>query len=160
MARKQAIGEIRYWWVTTIANIAAPTAAEITAGVDLTPFGIRDGLSTPRGANVVDTSDVSNKDNTQDVGTRDNGPITISAHRDSVTGSDTFWNTLVEDTVGYVVVRRFGGSTLAAIAAQKVEVYPAIVATVAPVDIAENQSQRVLATIAITRAPNLRATVA
>lgn len=160
MARKQAIGEIRYWFVTTIANIAAPTTAEINAGVDMTPYGLRDGLSTPRGANMVDTSDVSSKDNTQDVGTRDNGPLVYTAHRDSVSGSDVAWNTLLEDAVGYWVVRRFGGSAAAIASTNKVEVYPVIVATAAPVDIAENQSQRVLITLGVTRVPNLRAVVA
>lgn len=123
MARTGSTGQIRVYYVATLASISAPSAATITAGVDLTPLLRRDGLTTPRGGSTIDASDAASRTNKTAPGNIDLGQITLRFQRDSVTGTDTAWSTLAEDTAGYIVVRRFGGSAVAAAAAQKAEVY-------------------------------------
>lgn len=123
MARLGSTGNIRVWWVPTLASISAPSAATITAGVDLTPALRRDGLTTPRSGATIDASDAASRQGKTAPGNIDPTMLTLKFHRDSVTGTDVQWTTLVEDTPGYIVVRRFGGSSVAAAAAQKCEVY-------------------------------------
>jgi hypothetical protein len=123
MARLGSTGNIRVWWVETIAAPNAPTVAEITAGVDLTPFMRRDGLATPRSGQTIDASDAASRVNKKAPGNIDAGEVTFRGLRDSVAADDDGWTTLAEDEAGYLVVRRFGGSTVAATAADKVEVY-------------------------------------
>lgn len=157
MARRQSIGQIRVWFVASIPNIAAPVAATINAGVDLTPQMRRDGFKAPRSPNMVDASDASDLNDKQSTGTRGVGPLVYTAYRDDVT--DTAWTTLTENLAGFIVVRRFGGSTVAAAAGHKVEVYPVEVSSRAPADIAENENQRFDATLAVTGAADMNATV-
>jgi hypothetical protein len=158
MARKQPTGEIRAWWVTTITP-TAPTAAQINAGVNVTVDLKRSGLKTPRSANAVDASTVSSMDNLQSVGTKNNGPYVVNGLRDSVTGTEVAYNALAEDAVGYLVVRRFGGSTTTAAAGNVVEVYPGTVAVRAEDDIAENENYAFTAEIMATSPPTRNVTV-
>ncbi len=123
MARLGSTGTIRVWWVPTLASLTAPSAATITAGVDLTPQLRRDGLTTPRSGSTIDASDAASRVGKTAPGNIDPTVITLRFHRDSVTGTDTAWPTLVEDAAGHIVVRRFGGSAVAAAAAQKGETY-------------------------------------
>lgn len=123
MARLGSTGNIRVWFVPTLSSMSAPSAAQITAGTDLTPQMRRDGLTTPRSGNTIDASDASSRQGKTAPGNIDPTVLTLRFQRDSVTGTDTAWSTLVEDTAGHIVVRRFGGSTVAAAAAQKVETY-------------------------------------
>lgn len=157
MARKNAIGEICVWWVTTLSSTTSPTAVQINAGVDLTGFLLRDGLTTPNSGSTIDVSDAASRFNKTAPGTRGGDALTLQLLRDNTT--DTAWTTLVEDTAGYLVVRRFGGSTVNATAAQKVEVYTGTVIAreMAPIG---DQSQRFTATVSVEAAPELSATVA
>lgn len=123
MARLGSTGNIRVWYVASVADITAPSAATVTAGVDLTPFLRRDGLTTPRGGQTIDASDASTRTNKTAPGNIDQGMLTLRLYRDSVTADDDAWTTLAEDTAGYIVVRRFGGSSAAAAASDVVEVY-------------------------------------
>ena len=160
MARKGSTGEIRVWFVPTITSTAAPTVAEITAGTDLTPFLTRDGLDTPQGAETIDVSDASSRQNKSAPGTYGGDVITLKCHRDSVNADDDAWTTLVRGTEGYIVVRRFGGSSVAVAASQKVEVYPGEVSTRQPDPIAANEDQKFTTQFAVNGAINDSATVA
>lgn len=163
MARQQSSSILRVDWVPGVnafANPAAPTLAELATGTNLSNARLHDGLSTPRSPNMVDASDAGSLDTKQSVGTRDVGPITLTAHRDSDPLLDTAWAALIEDAYGYLVVRRFGGSNTAYAAGQKVETYPVQVATKGNADTALNQTQRFTATFAVTQQSVLEATVA
>lgn len=128
MARQGSTGNIRVWFVPTVASAALiPTAAEVTAGTDLTPLLRRDGLTTPRSAATIDASDASTRQNKTAPGNIDITMLTLRFQRDSVTATDVAYTTLAEDIAGYIVVRRFGGSAVAAAAAQKVECYKGVV---------------------------------
>lgn len=129
MSRQGFTGNGRLWFVASIANPAAPTVAELTAGIDLTPFLVRDTLATPASASTLDASDASSRQNKTAPGNYGGDPVTATFHRESVTADDDAWSTLVPDTDGNLVVRRFGGSALAPAAGHKVEVYPGSVNT-------------------------------
>lgn len=148
MARKGSVGEIKVWYVPTIANRAAPTTAELTAGTDLTPFLRRDGLQTPNPGTTIDASDVSSLQNKNLPGSYGGDNVTIQAYRDDTT--DTAWTTLTRGASGYIVVRRFGGSTVAAASANKVEVYPGAVISREPSASGDNEAQRFTVTWAVS----------
>lgn len=164
MPRQLSTGNIRVVFAPSVANIAAPTAAEINAGVDLTPQMRRDGLKTPMAGSTVDTSDAASKYNKTGVGTFGGDAWSYQGYRDST--ADTAWNalpgpstSLPDGTAGYLIIRRFGGSSLAWAAAQKVEVAPVNVTARANDDIGDNPYM-FTAEFAVTGEPNLSATVA
>jgi hypothetical protein len=132
MSRKGTTGESRVWFVTTIADPATPTDDEINAGVDLTPFLTRDGFDAPQTVAQIDASDASTRRNKNIPGNIDAGVVTLRCYRDSVSGDDDAWTALAADTAGYIVERPFGGSTAAAAAAQKVNVFTGTVASRSP----------------------------
>lgn len=123
MSRKGSTGEIRVDFVSAIANIHAPTVAELAAGIPLTPQMRRNGLDTPRSGATIDVSDASTRKDKSAAGNIAQGTVTFRGWRDSVTADDDAYAALPADATGHIVVRRFGGSAAAYVAAQKVEVY-------------------------------------
>lgn len=148
MARKGFTGEGRVWYVPTIANKSAPTTTEINAGTELTPFMRRDGLQTPVSGTTIDASDVSSLQNKNLPGSFGGDNVTLQLYRDDTT--DTAWTTLARGASGYIVVRRFGGSSVAAASAQKVEVYPGSVISREPSQSGDNEAQRFTALWAVS----------
>lgn len=118
MARLIADGEIRVHWVVTIANPAAPTVAEINAGTNIT--GLLSSIDTPNEGEAVPANDLSSAFN-KTVPGRFGGSPSLDAFRDDV--ADTAYILFPRNTIGYLVIRRFGGSTTAFAAAQKVDVW-------------------------------------
>lgn len=160
MARKQSIEEIRVSAVDTIADVTAPTVAELDAGTLLQDAMTRDGLTTPDSGNTVDASDVSNLQNKTARGTRGGDSLSITAHRDSDSASDGAWDTLSNDYDGYIVIRRFGGSSTAWASGDVVEVWPIEVISREMAAIATDQTQRFTSQCAVTDAVTYDATVA
>lgn len=122
MSRRGSTGELRVSFVPTITDMSAPTAAQVTAGTDLSPFLTRDGVNTPNSASTTDISDLANRRNKRAPGTFGGDDWTLKLYRDSVAADDDAWALLVQDLEGYLVIRRFGGSDVAIAAADKVEV--------------------------------------
>lgn len=141
MARRGSTEVIRVWYLATLASPSAPSAAAVTAGVDITPFLTRDGLSTPNSGSTLDVSDASSRQNKTAAGTYGGDPIELKMNRDDTPADDDGWTTFPRGTEGYIVVRRFGGSAVAAAAAQKVEVWPIQVISRENAPIAENEKQ-------------------
>lgn len=167
MSRRQSTGELRLSFVPSVANIHAPTLAEITAGVDLTAFLKRDGLDTPKDGNTASAADVSSPYNKTTTGTFGGDPITLNLYRDSVPAQDTAWSTLVppkgdapDGTPGFLIVRRFGGSAVAFAEGQDVEVWPVAVNSRTMDKIAENENQSFTAMLAVPEEPDDEAVVA
>lgn len=88
----------------SIANYAAPSQAEVQAGVNLTPFIISINAST-RG-NIVQTPDFSTRFETNIPGTV-TSTFEADMYRDD--SNDAAWLTLPRGTAGYFVISRFGG---------------------------------------------------
>jgi len=121
-------GLISVWWVPTIADISAPkVATEINAvgsvvmHTRLTP----DGLTTGAGSATVDTSKMVSTFDTKIVGRRNFDGLQIKYVRGDATNEKLLDTTLIYKASGYLVVRRNVLATVAATAADKVEVYPA-----------------------------------
>lgn len=159
MADITADGKTRVYWVTTIANIAAPTTTELNAGIDLTSTLTADGLSGFQ----PDTADVDTSSLASTFTTNVNGRTSFSntqlTLKKQLTG-DTIFTTLVRDTAGYVVIRRSLAQATAWASTQPVETYPALCEEVSRMDPAPNTIERYVIGIKITASPSLRAAVA
>lgn len=159
MADITSDGKTRVYWVTSIANIAAPTTTELNAGIDLTSTLTADGLS---GLNP-DTADVDTSSLASTFTTNVNGRTSFSNTQLTLkkqSGTDTIFTTLVRDTAGFLVVRRSVAQATAWASAQGVEVYPALCEEVSRMDPAPNTVERYAIGLKITASPSLRAAVA
>jgi len=155
MPRTIADGEILINFAPTIADPAAPTVAELTAGTDVTPF--MSTFDTPLDGDAVDSSDLSSAFNKTVAGTY-GGNISSDMYRDDTT--DTAWTTFDRNTEGYFVVRRFGGSTVAWTIADEAEVYHVRIITKSPSTLDRNSVQMFTIDAAVLDEPELAAVVA
>lgn len=159
MPDSNADGRTRIYSVPSIANIAAPTVAELNAGVDLS------GLMTPDGlvGFEADTGDVDNSKINSTFNTVSAGRISYSGTLIRLikqTGTDTVYNTLVYGFATNIVVRRDVTSGTAWTVADKVEVYPVQCGEVRNLAPEANSVHKYEIMTKITAQPNLRATVA
>lgn len=116
-------GNLKASWVPTIANIAAPTVAELTAGVSLESRLTPDGLNITFDTSMIDNSALDSTYNTEQVG-RSKVTTTLKYKAQAPGTTDTVRDTLTFRAVGYLVVRRGTDSSVAFAASQDVEVYP------------------------------------
>ena len=137
----------RVVWVPTIADTSAPTAAELSAGTDITSYLTKDGLETPADQNMVDNAGLDTNFNAQGVGNYGGG-ITLKCFR---TSTDAAWDLFVYGTEGYVVVARDSIGGIAS--GDDVEVYPAQMHQPVMMNTAENERQKFSAKLAVTSAP-------
>jgi hypothetical protein len=159
MADITADGKTRVYWVSTIANIQAPTTTELNAGIALHSTMTADGLNGFRPDTAdVDTSALDSTFNTTVNGRTSFDNTMIRLKKQS--GTDTIFTTLVRDTAGYLVVRRSVTASTAWASAQACEVYPALCGEVARVDPEPNTVERYEVPMKITSSPALRAAVA
>lgn len=152
-------GKTRVAWVTTIANIAAPTVAELTAGLDLTPRLTPDGLKIDPSTADVDTSSLASRFDTKEVG-RVGFENELTIKRGTTVPEDLPYNTLLYGVHGYLVVRRGVDYETAWTIGQGVEVYPTACAEPANVSPAANEVMKFMSPQKVTSAPNTRAVVA
>ncbi|MFR9796138.1 hypothetical protein ACL02U_09580 [Streptomyces sp. MS06] len=116
-------GKTRVYWVSAIADISAPTVAELDAGSDFTLRITPDGLGIPAETADVDNSSLGSTFTTMRAGRRSFSPE-VTFKRGDTAGDDLPWSTLTYQTQGYLVVRRVLAYTTAWTAGQEVEVYP------------------------------------
>ena len=155
MARIKYEGRTKIHWVTTIADTDAPTAAEITAGVDLTPFVTKDGYQPNVTNNTIDTAGIDNDFNSMIQGSF-GADLSVVCMRDDTT--DTAFTTLVRLAQGYVVV---GLDSAAGIAATDVvEVWPAELGTPVMANSGQDTLQTFTVSVAVSEPPTLDAVVA
>jgi hypothetical protein len=140
------------YWLDTVASLAAPTVANITAGT-LLP-GVTN-FDTPSSEAEVDTSDIYSIYDTSIVGTSKAGPITLTIKRDDTDESDT-WDLLEFRDTGVLVFSDFGP----AVATSKVRVYPVQVGQRRPAGYGRNTVQTFDVSFYVTSDPELDAVVA
>lgn len=150
-------GMTKVSWVPTIASIAAPTAAELTAGTDITTLLTKDGLNISLNQNFVDNSGLHETFDSQLIGSW-SGTVELTFKRDNAT--DTAWDLWEHGEVGYLVVRRGEAYDGAFAASDKVEVYPGQVGTARPNATAANAQATATVGMAITSEPDLHAVAA
>jgi hypothetical protein len=152
-------GKTRVAWVTAIANIAAPTVAELNAGQDFTTRITPDGLNIPAETADVDNSSLASTFTTNRAGRRSFSPEVTFKRGDSA-GDDAPWTTLTYQTMGYLVVRRVLPYTTAWTAGQSVEVYPVECGERNSVPPAPNEVAKFTSQMKLREEPNTAATVA
>lgn len=153
MVRYVPEGTVEFSYVATIAVPAAPTAAELNAGVDLTEFSVGD-LDMPFEGQTADAADLSSRFNKTVPGDYGGSSGSASFHKDTVTGNDTAWTTLPRNTVGYLVVATRGLATPGTFAvADIVDIWPIEVLSRSLNAQARNQSLRFTVNMAITDEP-------
>lgn len=148
-------------FVPTITNIAAPTAAQITAGVNLTPYVISINASTT--GNTVPTPSLDSLFETNVPGTV-NATLTADFYRDNTVGAqgDLAWKTLPRKTSGFLVISRFGGTgaLYAPAVGNTVEVWPILVVSRAAANMSNNTVMTFTVTCSVPQVPNEAAVVA
>lgn len=157
MARLTHENNTKVHFVTTISNVAAPTAAEIAAGTNLTPYITKDGVNTPSNQNYVDSAGIDTNFDAQNVGSYGGAPLTLTMFRDDTDETDS-WDLMVYGTAGYLVIGRNSASGIAA--SDVVEVWPVEMHQPVMMQTAGNEMQKFTAGFAVTSAPTLDAVVA
>lgn len=153
MSRIASEGKVKVYHCPTIANLAAPTVAEvITAGTNLTPFLTKDGVSTPNSQNMVDTAGINTVFDTQAVGSWGGAPLVLTMFRDDTDESDSY-ELITYGLKGYIVIARFG----TIVATDVVEVWPVEAHQPTLMATAANEAQKFTASFAVTAAPDLDA---
>lgn len=144
-------GKVVWYFATTVASIAAPTTANITAAVRI--LGITN-YDTPSSEAEVDTSDVDTIYDTSVVGTSKSGPIVLTMKRDD-TVETAAWAAFTFRANGFLIKTLNGP----AVAASKVAVYPVQVGQKRPEGYGRNAVQKFMVSFYVTSAPNLEAVV-
>jgi hypothetical protein len=155
-----ADGNVRVAWVTSIANKAAPTVAELNAGLLLTSLMTADGLGgwQPKTASIGNRK-LDSTFNSSDVGSVSIDESTLTVYKQ--TGTDTIYNTLVKNAAGFVVIRRsLPSGTAWATSQLLVMVAPAKCAQRGWEPVEENTMERWAVEIKITAEPAFDAVVA
>lgn len=152
-------GMTRVTWCPAVANVHAPTLAELTAGTDLETFITPDGLGITPETAMVDTSSLASTFDTGVVGRR-SYKNELKCKRSLNTADDIAFNLLVYGTVGFLVVRRNRPRTDAWTAGDQVETYPSQCGEPALAPPAPNEVQKFTSMIAVTSEPDTRAVVA
>jgi hypothetical protein len=152
-------GTIKVAWVTSIANIHAPTAAECNAGKDFTDRITPDGLKVPPTTADVDNSSLASTFTTNTVGRR-SFQNAITVKRGSTPTEELPYTTLYYKVIGYLVVRRNTDWSAAFAAGDTVEVYPSICGEPMHVDPTPNSVGKMTVEFKNNAEPDTRATVA
>lgn len=152
-------GKTKVWSVPSIANIAAPTVAELNAGTALESLITPDGLvGFEPDTSTIDTSALNSTFNTKIPGRVDLANTMLRMKKQA--GTDTVYNTLIYGYVTNIVVRRDVLSTTAWTAADKVEVYPVACGEVKNLAPEANSLHKYEIPTPVTSLWNQRATVA
>lgn len=152
-------GKTRVAWLSTVANINAPTVAELTAGADYTKRITPDGLKTDPSTADVDTSSLASTFDTKTVG-RIGVDVELTFKRGDTVGDDAPYTTLKYGVSGFLVIRRGVPYTTAWATGQKVEVYPITCGEPQNSSPAANEVMKFVSPMKVTDAPATAATVA
>jgi hypothetical protein len=152
-------GNTKVAWATSIANINAPTVAELTAASDWTTRLTPDGLKIDPTTADVNTSSLASTFDTNQPGRRSYA-CELTFKRGSTALEDQPYTTLTYQTTGYVIVRRGVAYTTAFSSGDKVEVYPVACGEPQNVAPAANEVLKFMSPMKVTSDPATRATVA
>ncbi|MFE1358858.1 phage tail tube protein [Streptomyces harbinensis] len=152
-------GRTRVAWATSIANISAPTVAELEAAVDLTTRITPDGLGITPETATVDTSNLASTFTTNRAGRRSySNELTFK--RGTTPADDAPHTTLKYKTVGYLIVRRTLEYEEPWEVGQEVEVYPIECGEPQQIPPAPNEVAKFTSPMMVTDDPDTAAVVA
>lgn len=144
-------------FVPTVAALDAPTAANLTSAVNLTPFLI--SLNASARGNTVPTPSFDSLFETS-IGGTNTATFDADFYRDDTT--DTAWDTLPRATEGFFIVSRFGGSGTGnkPAAGDEVEVWPVMVVSRTMANMSNNTVMTFTVSCSVPDEPAETATVA
>lgn len=144
-------------FATAVADIHAPTVAEIGAALDLTDFIVTINASTT--GNTVPTPSLKSLFETSVPGTAA-AQFTSDMYRDDE--DDAAWDALPRNTKGFFLISRFGGTGTdnAPVATQSCEVWPVHVSSRAGGAMTSNTAQTFTVTCSVPAEPDEDAIVA
>ena len=148
-------GMIKASFVPIVANVDAPTVAELTAGVPLEGRLTADGLQIGSDTASIDTSKLNSTANSETIG-RDSYTVSVTYVRGSDPEAEAVQTGLVRGASGFLAVRRNKVSTLAFTAADEVELYPVICKRPNPTAPAANALQTVAVGMSVTDGNKVR----
>lgn len=152
-------GTTKVAFATTIANINAPTAAELGAALDWTTRITPDGLKTDPTTADVNTSSLASTFDTNQPGRR-SYVVEVTFKRGTTSGDDQPYTTLLYGTAGYLVVRRGVAYATAFTTGDKVEVYPVACGEPQNIAPAANEVSKFMSPMKVTTDPATHAVVA
>jgi hypothetical protein len=155
MSKVTSEGKVKAYFLPSVADISAPTVAEITAGTNLTPQLPTAGLEISFTENNASVSMIDEGFTAEAVGTY-GATAALTFTRDSVAGDDDAWTLFERGLEGFLLISRFGTPA----AASRVEVYPIESHNPTPLAPAENDFQKMRVTLAVNAEPDLKAVVA
>ena len=152
-------GFTRVYFVSAIANQAAPTTTELNAGISLASVMTPDGLTgfEPTTADV-DNSALNSTFDTKTIGRDSFSGTKLIFKKQS--GTDTVYNTLTRGTTGFIVVRRYLAESTAWASTQVIEVYPVIFGQTRNLAPTANTVTKWEVDTKITTSPTIRGAVA
>jgi hypothetical protein len=152
-------GQIKCVFVPSIANIAAPTTAELAAGTALECLITADGLDIKVGEATVSIPKLCETSVSEAPGRTTYG-MTLTMVRKTVTVEDVAWTVLLRGTTGYLVLRYGVPYATAFAAAQKVQVFPGKAGERQPQKPEQNGATKFMSQWFVSSQPNLDAVVA
>lgn len=150
-------GMTKVIWAVTLGSVSAPSAAQLTAGTDITTLMTKDGLNISLSQNNVDNTSLAETFDSQLVGSWSGDPSLTFKRNNS---ADTAWDLFEWGAVGFLCVRRGLLYSTAAAATQKWEIYPAQAHEPIPNNTAANAQATATVKLAITSQPDLHAVAA
>ena len=156
------IGDGRERWdiVTSIANTAAPTAAELNAGVRISQWMTKDGAT----GFVADTADAPTSSKESTFQTAVNGMISLNnpqfkIKRQTPLGSDAAFAAVPTDGTAFAVRRNSKLATSAHATGDLVDIFPVQFSQKAKVDQADNMPEMYIVPVKITSQPKFDVSV-
>lgn len=156
MARRVYEGTVNVYWAPAVADISAPTLAELGAATDITCYLTKDGLAVNIATNNVDSAALCETFDAQIPGSW-GADIQLTGFRDDY--DDVLWDLAVYGTEGYLIVEPYGEPDELPLAGAQVEVYPATMHQKAPANSAANTQQRFTLALPVRSRPDLDAIV-
>lgn len=157
MAREPFEKNYRLYWLTTCANIQAPTQAEINAGKYWGTFITKDGIALNITQNGVDTASIDTDFDSEIGGSWAMKPE-FTFFRDSGSETNT-WDLIVRGTAGFFVLIAFGATSSPTVGAKAI-VAPTELGQVKPTNSAANEAQKFTVNHFVTAEPAMHAVVA
>ena len=145
-------------WVgfaTTVADKSAPTAANVTAAVDLTGYLV--SLNASSRGNVVPTPSLDTLFETSISGTVQ-ATFDADFYRDD--DDDLAWDTLPRSTEGFFIIQRVGGDGTPPAAGDLVEVWPVIVTSRTNANMTSNTVMSFTVSCSVPSEPDEEAVIA
>jgi hypothetical protein len=157
MSNLLADGNVKVSWLPSVANIHAPTVAELTAGTSLEQFITPTGYKNKPGTSPVVTSALASTFDTDAAGRRQ---FALSLELMRQTPTDPVYALLTYKAAGFLAVRRTAAVTAAWASTQSVEIYPVQCGQREQNDPAPNEVQKYTVPLFLTADPDDNAVVA